>query len=107
MARGGSYVPLASEATASQMLALARGVNKALAGETSNTRQITVNSGSTSYTLSDTRCRAGRYVTLVPMNASAANANWYVGTMTKDSLTIRFTSALSGNATFGVIWLGD
>ena len=103
----GAFVSQISEATPGQMLSIAVGVNRALRGETANIGRVTAVSGSSSVTVQDPRCRAGRLAMLIPLNATAASVTWWLDDMTQDSMTFGFGSALAADAEFGFAFIGD
>jgi len=102
-----AFVPQVAAATPAQMLQIAAAVNKALRGECANVGRVTAASGTSSVTIQDPRCRAGRLAMLIPLNAAAAAAAWYLSSMTQGSMTFSFTAALGGDADFGYAFLGD
>lgn len=102
-----SFVPQIASNEPSQMLRICAGLNSALRGETSTTGTAALASGATTLTVQDSRCRAGRLAVLVPMNAAAAGLGWYLHAMTRGSMTFKFTSAPSAQASFGWALLGD
>jgi hypothetical protein len=102
-----AFVSQIAEATPGQMLALAVGVNRALRGETANIGRVTAASGSSSVTVQDPRCRAGRLAVLIPLDATAAGVTWWLDDMTQDSMTFGFGGALGADAEFGFAFLGD
>ena len=103
----GAFVAQISQATPAQMLALATGVNKALRSETASIGRVTAASGSSSVTIQDPRCRAGRLAILIPLDATAAGVAWWLDDMTQDSMTFGFGGALGGDAEFGFAFIGD
>lgn len=103
----GAFVSQIAEATPAQMLSLAVGVNKALRSETANIGRVTAASGSSSVTVQDPRCRAGRLAILIPLDATAASVAWWLDDMTQDSMTFGFGAALGGDAEFGFAFIGD
>lgn len=103
----GAFVAQISQATPAQMLALATGVNKALRSETASIGHVTAASGSSSLTVQDPRCRAGRLAILIPLDATAAAVTWWLDDMTQDSMTFGFGAALGADAEFGFAFLGD
>ncbi len=100
------FVSQISGATPTQMLSLAAAVNKALRGECCNVGAVSVAAGATSATITDPRCAAGRTAMLLPLDANAAAANWYLSAMGKGSMTFTFTSA-PGAAAFNYIIFGE
>lgn len=102
-----NFVAQIREATPQQMLALAVGVNAALRGETLNTTAIVAESGSSSVTVQDSRCRAGRLACLIPLNAVAAGAQWWLASMAKGEMTFSFQQTLPDDAHFGVAFMGS
>lgn len=101
-----NFVVQKSEATGAQMLALAVGVNAALRGDTANIGRVSCAAGETSVTVKDSRCRAGRLAILIPLDAAAASAVWWLSEMTQDSMTFSFASA-PGVCSFGWALVGD
>ena len=102
-----AFVPQIATADPAQMLRICAGINSALRGETASTGTALAASGATSITVQDSRGRAGRLAVLVPLNAAAAGLNWYLSAMTRGSMTFKFTSAPSAQASFGWALLGD
>ena len=103
----GAFVAQISQATPAQMLALATGVNKALRSETANIGRVVAAAGTSSVTVQDQRCRAGRLAILIPLDATAAGVDWWLDDMTQDSMTFVFSSAPGADAEFGFAFLGD
>lgn len=103
----GAFVSQIAEATPAQMLSLAVGVNKALRSETTNIGRLTAASGSSSVTVQDPRCRAGRLAMLIPLDATAAGVDWWLDDMTQESMTFGFGATLGGDAEFGFAFIGD
>ena len=103
----GAFVSQINATTPAQMLALAVGVNKALRSETANIGRVTAASGSSSVTIQDPRCRAGRLAILIPLDATAAGVDWWLDDMTQDSMTFGFSATLGADAEFGFAFLGD
>ena len=101
-----NFVPQVSASTPAQMIALAVGVNAALRGDTANIGRVTCAAGETSVTVKDKRCRAGRLAMLIPLDAAAASAVWWLSEMTRDSMTFRFVAA-PGECSFGWALIGD
>ncbi len=101
------FVSQIAAATPAQMIALAAGVNAALRGDSANVGTFTLAAGSTSVTLTDSRCRHGRLALLVPRNAAAAALHWYVSAMENGTMTFSFTSTPSSAAEFGWAIIGD
>lgn len=101
-----NFVPHISEASPAQMLRLAVGVNSALRGDTANVGHVNCAAGATSVTVKDKRCRAGRLAILIPLDATAAGAVWWLSEMTRDSMTFSFASA-PGECAFGWALIGD
>lgn len=101
-----NFVSQVPASTPAQMIALAVGVNAALRGDTANTGRVTCAAGETSVTVKDSRCRAGRLAFLIPLDAAAASAVWWLSDMTHDSMTFSFTSA-PGACSFGWALIGD
>ena len=101
-----NFVPQVPASTPAQMLALAVGVNAALRGDTANIGRVTCAAGETSVTVKDSRCRAGRLAILIPLDAAAASAVWWLSAMTKDQMTFSFASA-PGECSFGWALIGD
>lgn len=102
-----AFVSQIAEATPGQMLALAVGVNRALRGETANIGSVKVASGEADVTITDPRCRYGRFAILIPLNGNAAGVNWYLSNMEQDTMTFTFSAALGGEAEFGYAFIGD
>ena len=102
-----SFVPQIASSDASQMLRLAAGVNSALRGETSITGLASAEAGSSTLTVQDSRCRAGRLAILIPLDAQAAGLSWHLSAMTRGSMTFTFSSAPASQASFGWALLGD
>lgn len=102
----GSFVAQVPAATPAQMLALAVGVNAALRGDTANIGRVTCAAGETSVTVTDRRCRAGRLALLIPLDAAAASAAWWLSDMKRDSMTFSFAAA-PGECSFGWALIGD
>ena len=90
-----------------QMLQIAAAVNKALRGETANTGTVTAAAGSVKVTVQDPRCRYGRLALLIPLNAEAAAAAWYLSDMTQGSMEFTFGAAPGADAEFGWALIGD
>ena len=103
----GAFVAQISQATPAQMLSLAVGVNKALRSETASIGRVTAASGSSSLTVQDPRCRAGRLAILIPLDATAAGVAWWLDDMTQDSMTFGFVTAPGADAEFGFAFIGD
>lgn len=103
----GAFVSQIAQATPAQMLALAVGVNKALRSETASIGRVTAAAGTSSVTVQDPRCRAGRLAILIPLDATAAGVAWWLDDMTQDSMTFGFGGALGGDAEFGFAFIGD
>lgn len=101
-----NFVPQVQASTPAQMLALAVGVNAALRGDTANIGIVNCAAGATFVTVKDKRCRAGRLALLIPLDATAAGAVWWLSEMTRDSMTFSFTSA-PGACSFGWALIGD
>lgn len=101
-----NFVSQVPASTPAQMIALAVGVNAALRGDTANTGRVTCTAGETSVTVKDSRCRAGRLAFLIPLDAAAASAVWWLSDMTHDSMTFSFASA-PGTCSFGWALIGD
>lgn len=102
-----AFVAMIPEATHTQMLALAAGVNAALRGDCSNTGSVAVGSGASGVTIRDRRCRVGRYAVLVPLNAAAAESRWYLSAMALNEMTFTFTTPPSAAASFGWVLMGS
>ena len=102
-----SFVSQIPQATTAQMLSLAVGINAALRGDTANIGTFTLESGSTTVTVTDSRCRAGRLALVIPLNADAAGLNGYLSGMTLGSMEFTFTSAPTSDAEFGWALIGD
>ena len=103
----GAFVSQISQATPAQMLALAVGVNKALRSETANIGLVMAAAGSSSVTVQDPRCRAGRLALLIPLNAAAAGLQWWLSAMGQGSMAFSFTTAPASAAQFGYALIGD
>lgn len=101
-----NFVPQVPASTPAQMLALAVGVNAALRGDTANIGRVDCAAGETSVTVHDKRCRAGRLALLIPLDAAAASAVWWLSEMARDSMTFSFASA-PGKCSFGWALIGD
>ena len=101
-----NFVPQVPSSKPAQMLSLAVGVNAALRGDTANIGRVTCAAGETSVTVKDSRCRAGRLAILIPLDAAAASAVWYLSEMTKDKMTFSFATA-PGECAFGWALIGD
>lgn len=101
-----NFVPQAPASSPAQMLALAAGVNAALRGDTANIGRVECAAGEASVTVRDGRCRAGRLAILIPLDAAAASAVWWLSDMTKDQMTFSFASA-PGACSFGWALIGD
>ena len=101
-----SFVSQHAEPSPAQMLALATAVNEALKGHTANTGRISVAAGETSVTVQDPRCRAGRLALLIPLDAAAAAARWWLADMSRGSMTFAFAAA-PGACSFGYALIGD
>lgn len=101
-----NFVPVTTVASPQQMHALAVGLNAALRGDTMSTARATAEAGATTLTIQDARCRAGRLATLVPLNAAAGKATWWLAGMGKGWAEFSFFAALEGEAAFGVAFLG-
>ena len=101
-----NFVPQVPASTPVQMLALAVGVNAALRGDTANIGRVTCAAGETSVTVKDSRCRAGRLAILIPLDAAAASAIWWLSDMAKDQMTFSFATA-PGECAFGWALIGD
>ena len=102
----GAFVAQIAESTPRQMLALAVGVNEALKGHTANIGHVSVDVGETSVTITDPRCRGGRLAILIPLDATAAAATWYLSNMAYETMTFSFTAA-PGACDFGYALIGD
>lgn len=101
-----NFVPQVPASTPAQMLALAVGVNAALRGDTANIGRVSCAAGATSVTVRDARCRAGRMAILIPLDANAAAASWWLSSMTQGSMTFSFKTA-PGACSFGWALVGD
>ena len=101
-----NFVPQVPASNPAQMLALAVGVNAALRGDTANIGRVTCAAGETTVTVRDSRCRAGRLAILIPLDAAAASAVWWLSEMTQNSMTFSFASA-PGACSFGWALIGD
>lgn len=101
-----NFVPQVPASTPAQMIALAVGVNAALRGDTANIGIVSCAAGATSVTVKDKRCRAGRLALLIPLDATAAGAVWWLSEMTRDSMTFSFATA-PGACSFGWALVGD
>ncbi len=101
-----TFVSQMPEATPAQMLALASAVNAALRGDTANVGTATCAAGETELTIRDERCRAGRLALLIPLDAAAASAVWWLSAMTQGGMTFRFASP-PGECAFAWALLGD
>lgn len=101
-----NFVPQVPASTPAQMIALAVGVNAALRGDTANTGRVTCAAGATSVTVTDRRCRAGRLAFLIPLDAAAASAVWWLSDMTRDSMTFSFAES-PGACSFAWALIGD
>ena len=101
-----NFVSQVPASTPAQMIALAVGVNAALRGDTANIGRVSCAAGETSVTVKDKRCRAGRLAILIPLDATAAGAVWWLSEMTRDSMTFSFASA-PGECSFGWALIGD
>ena len=101
-----NFVPQVPASSPAQLLALAVGVNAALRGDTANIGRVDCAAGETSVTVHDKRCRAGRLAMLIPLDAAAASAVWWLGGMTRDSMTFHFATA-PGPCSFGWALIGD
>lgn len=101
-----NFVPHITEPSPVQMLRLAVGVNSALRGDTANVGRLNCAAGETSVTVKDKRCRAGRLAILIPLDATAAGAVWWLSEMTRDSMTFSFSTA-PGACSFGWAIIGD
>ncbi|MBR5186593.1 MAG: hypothetical protein IKW19_09885 [Akkermansia sp.] len=86
---------------------LAVGVNAALRGDTSNIGRLSCAAGQSSVTVMDKRCRAGRLAVLIPLNSVAAGLNWWLSSMTRDSMTFSFSPSPNAEALFGWALIGD
>ncbi len=100
------FVPQVPSGTPAQMLALAAGVNAALRGDTANTGLVSCAAQQVQITIRDDRCRAGRLALLIPMDAAAAQAVWWLHDMTQGSMTFRFAAA-PGPCSFAWALMGD
>ena len=101
-----NFVPQVPALTPAQILALATGVNAALRGDTANIGRVTCAAGETAVTIKDSRCRAGRLAILIPLDAAAASAVWWLSEMTKNKMTFSFAFA-PGACSFGWALIGD
>ena len=101
-----NFVTQRAEATPQQMLSLAVGVNAALRGDTANIGRVSCAAGATSVTVRDARCREGRLAMLIPLDANAAAAAWWLSSMTQGSMTFNFKTA-PGACSFGWALVGD
>lgn len=101
-----NFVPQVPASTPAQMIALAVGVNAALRGDTANIGIVSCAAGTTSVTVKDKRCRDGRLALLIPLDATAAGAVWWLSEMTRDSMTFSFATA-PGACSFGWALVGD
>lgn len=101
-----NFVAQRADAGPSQMLSICAAVNKALRAETASIGRVTVAAGVTTVTITDPRCRYGRLAILIPLDAAAAAAHWYLSNMTQEQMTFTFTSA-PGASEWGYAFLGD
>lgn len=101
-----TFVPQVPTAAPAQMLALASAVNAALRGDTANVGLATCAAAESEITIRDERCRAGRLALLIPLDAAAASAVWWLSAMTQGSMTFRFASP-PGECAFAWALLGD
>ena len=97
-----NFVPQVPASSPAQLLALAVGVNAALRGDTANTGRVDCAAGKTSVTVYDKR----RLAMLIPLDAAAASAVWWLDGMTRDSMTFAFATA-PGPCRFGWALIGD
>ena len=98
-----TFVSQVPTATPAQMLALA---SAALRGDTANVGLATCAAAESEITIRDERCRAGRLALLIPLDAAAASAVWWLSAMTQGSMTFRFASP-PGACAFAWALLGD
>ena len=101
-----NFVAMTADSGPRQMLALAVGVNAALRGDTANIGRVDVPAGAASVTVEDSRCRAGRLVLLIPLDAAAASVRWHLADMDRGRMTFAFSEA-PGACSFGWALIGD
>lgn len=99
------FCPLSGGSDARQLLLLAQAANQALRGETYSTGVLEVPAGATSVTVSDSRCGVGRLAVLIPLDANAAGAVWWLSAMQNGSMTFAFATA-PGTCRFGWALIG-
>ncbi len=75
------------------ILEIAMTANAAARGETTNIGSVTFAVGETEKTVTDGRCGQGRLAVLVPLDADAAAASWYVKKMGKGEMTVAADNA--------------
>ncbi len=82
------------------MLLLAQAANQALRGETYSTGVLEVPAGAEEVTVQDSRCGVGRLAVLIPLDANAAGAAWWLSAMQNGSMRFGFAGA-GGACRFG------
>ena len=102
-----NFVPQTADNSPRQVLALAVAVNAALRGDTANIGRLLCPAGVDRVTVQDKRCRAGRLALLIPQNEAAAGLDWWLSSMTRDSMTFGFAPAPGAEAVFGWALVGD
>ena len=74
--------------------------------KSANVGTVTCAAAEAEITIRDERCRAGRLALLIPLDAAAASAVWWLSAMTQGSMTFRF-AAPPGECAFAWALLGD
>lgn len=95
---------LNGSATEQHIRDIALTANLAEQGMTSNIGEVEFADGVRVVTVQDKRCGRGRLCVLVPRNSNAANATWFLRTMTDGSMEL--VSDGSGRRVFGYVIVG-
>ena len=80
------FVSPSPQATPGQMLALASAVNAALRGDCANTGVAEAAAGAQVLEVRDSRCRAGRFALLIPLDENAAGVRWHLAAMERGQM---------------------
>ena len=102
---GGGFCPVDIMDEKQHRRLIAEAANAALRGETHNTGRFTAPPG-VSFVLKSPRLGVGRLLLLMPRNASAAAARWFIDEVEKGSATINFTPPLTEAADFAFAVVG-